>query len=121
MLLYGSTALHSAILGNNRTVVNVLLANKVDASISDQEGNTPLHLSTSKQLYNISQLLIDSGCKINEVTTGVKLYSAIRGNNKVDVQLLLKDNADANFKDKLGNTPLLIYLRLGDFLTFHSC
>ena len=38
----GSTALHSAIHGNNIAVVSVLLANKADASISDQQGNTCL-------------------------------------------------------------------------------
>ena len=106
----GSTALHSAIHGNNASVVKVLLANNVDAKISDQQGNTALHSSTSKQLYNISQLLIDSGCKVNWSNDECEtpLYSAIRGNNIAHVQLLLKNNADANFQDRRGNTPLHI-------------
>ncbi|XP_015779234.1 PREDICTED: ankyrin-3-like [Acropora digitifera] len=106
----GSTALYSAIHGNNAAVVKVLLANKADASIRDQQGNTALHSSTSKQLYNISQLLIDSGCKVNGSNDKgeTPLYSAIRGNNIAHVQLLLKNNADANFHDTSGNTPLHI-------------
>ncbi|XP_015765549.1 PREDICTED: uncharacterized protein LOC107344415 isoform X2 [Acropora digitifera] len=125
----GSTALHSAIHGNNASVVKVLLANNVDASISDQQGNTALHSSTSKQLYNISQLLIDSGCKVNGSNDECEtpLSSAIRGNTITHVQLLLKNNADANFQDRQGifrtdkEIPSLIYLWVKDFLGFHNC
>ena len=104
----GSTALQSAIHGNNAAVVKLLLANEVDVNIGDQQGNTALHSSTSKQFCYISQLLIDSGCEINGSNNRgeTPLYSAVRGNNIADVQLLLKNKADANFKGTLGNTPL---------------
>ena len=83
----GGTALRSAICGNNAAVVEVLLANKADANIADQQGNTVLHASTSKSLSNISQLLVDSGCKINRRNNRgeTPLHSAVRGNNVADV------------------------------------
>ncbi|XP_067020791.1 serine/threonine-protein phosphatase 6 regulatory ankyrin repeat subunit B-like isoform X2 [Acropora muricata] len=104
----GSTALHSAILGNNAAVVKVLLANEVNMNIGEQQGNTALHSSTSKKLSVISQLLIDAGSKINGSNDEgeTPLYSAIRGNSKAVVQLLLKNNADANFQDRRRNIPL---------------
>ncbi|XP_015768952.1 PREDICTED: ankyrin-3-like isoform X3 [Acropora digitifera] len=109
------TALHSAIHGNNAAVVKVLLANKADANIADQEGNTVLHISTCKEFCNISQLLLDSGCKINGRNNRgeTPLHSAVRGNNVVDVELLLKNNADANLHDASGDTPLHISMRDG--------
>ncbi|XP_044179068.1 ankyrin-3-like, partial [Acropora millepora] len=109
------TALRSAIHGNNAAVVKVLLANKADANIADQQGNTVLHLSTSKRFFNISQLLIDSGCKINGRNNSgeTSLHSAVYGKNVADVKFLLRNNADANIQDNQGNTLLHISTREG--------
>ena len=107
------TALHCAIHGNNAAVVKVLLANKADANIADQQGNTVLHSSTSKRFFNISQLLLDSGCEINGRNNRgeTPLHSAIRSKNTAIVKFLLKNNADANLMDYSGKTPLDISLR----------
>ena len=109
------TALRSAIHGNNAAVVEVLLANDADANIADQQGNTVLHSSTSKRFFNISQLLIDFGCKINVRNSigETPLHSAVRGKNLADVKLLLKNNADANIEDNEGNIPLHMSTREG--------
>ncbi|XP_015772601.1 PREDICTED: ankyrin-1-like isoform X2 [Acropora digitifera] len=111
----GRTALHSAIHANNAAVVEVLLSNKADANIGDQQGNTALHSSTSKRFFNISQLLIYSGCKINGRNDRgeTPLCSAVRVKNVADVKLLLQNNVDANLQDTLGNTPLHISTREG--------
>ena len=103
------TALCSAIHGNNANVVKVLLANKADANIADF-GYTPLHISTLEGLCDISQLLVDSGCKINVRNDDgeTPLHSAADGNNVADVNLLLRNNADANIQDAFGYTPLHI-------------
>ena len=84
--------------------------NNADANFQDTLRNNPLHISTGKGFSDISQLLIDAGCKVNGSNHKgeTPLYSAIRGNNKADVQLLLKNNADANFQDTSRNTPLHI-------------
>ena len=111
----GSTALDSAIHGNNVAVVNVLLANNADVNIFDQQGNTLLHSSTFKRFFYISQLLIESGAEINVGNNNgeTPLYCAVLGKNVADVKLLLKKNADANIRDTSGNTPLHISLAQG--------
>ncbi|XP_015765569.1 PREDICTED: uncharacterized protein LOC107344436, partial [Acropora digitifera] len=108
--LYSGTALDLATHGNNANVVKVLLANKADPNIADQQGNTVLHSSTSTGFFNISQLLVDSGCKVNGRNNNgeTSLHSAVRGNNVADVKLLLRNNADVNIENHQGNTPLHI-------------
>ena len=102
------TALRFAIHGKNAAVVKVLLANKADANIFDQQGNTVLHLSIFKRFFNISQLLIESGSEINVGNNKgeTPLYCAVLDENVVGVKLLLKNNADTNIQDRSGNTPL---------------
>ena len=104
------TALCSAIHGNNANVVKVLLANRADANIADLQGNSVLHSSTSKGFFNISQLLIDSGCKVNGKNNSgeTSLHFAVHCKNVADVKLLLRKNADANIQDTFGYTPLHI-------------
>ena len=104
------TALQSASHGNNAAVVKVLLANKADANIADQQGNTALHSSIFQRSFYISQMLIGSGCKINcrNDMGETPLHFAVRGKNAADVELLLMNNADANVQDILGKTPLHI-------------
>jgi len=107
------TALRCAIHGNNAAVVKVLLANKADPNIADQQGNTVLHSSTSKRFFNISQVLIDSFCEINGRNNRgeTPLHSAVLCKNVANVKLLLRNNADANIQDNEGNTPLHISTR----------
>ena len=85
------------------------------ANIQDKQGNTPLHISTLEGLCDISQLLVDSGCKIDgENNRGeTPLHSALRGKNIADAKLLLRNNADANIQDNQGNTLLHISTRDG--------
>ncbi|XP_067020792.1 uncharacterized protein [Acropora muricata] len=107
----GETPLYSAVRGKNVADVEVLLQNDADANIQDASGNTPLHISTFKGFSTISQLLIDPGCtEINRRSFigGTPLHSAVHGENVAEVELLLKNNADANIQDYQGNTPLHI-------------
>ena len=75
-------------------------------------GNTPLHISTGKGVFAISQLLINADCKINGSNDEgeTQLFFAIRRNDIAHVELLLMNNADANFQDRQGNTPSLYIL-----------
>ena len=122
------TALQSAIHGNNAAVVKVLLANKADANIGDQQGNTALHTSSFQRSFYVSQLLIGSGCKINwrNDVGETPLCLAVRGKNIADLELLLKNSADANIQDILGKTPLHIstgrgFSDLSQFLIDSGC
>ena len=107
----GETPLYSAVRVKNVADVELLLQNDADANIQDTSGNTPLHISTFKGFSTISQLLIDSGCtEVNRRSFigGTPLHSAVHGKNVAEVELLLKNNADANMQDYQGNTPLHI-------------
>ena len=107
----GETPLYSAVRVKNVADVELLLQNDADANIQDTTGNTPLHISTLKGFSTISQLLIDSGCtEINSRSFigTTPLHSAVHGKNVAEVELLLKNNADANIQDYQGNTPLHI-------------
>ncbi|XP_074624513.1 uncharacterized protein LOC141882463 [Acropora palmata] len=61
----GETPLHSAVGAKNVADVKLLLRNNADANIQDTFGYTPLQISALEGLCDISQLLVDSGCKIN--------------------------------------------------------
>ena len=79
----GETPLHSAVRGKNITDVKLLLKNNADTNLQDTLGNTPLYISTCEGFSNISQLLMDSGCKVNKRNSRYEtaLYSAVRGKN----------------------------------------
>ena len=107
----GETPLYSAVRVKNVADVELLLQNDADANIQDTSGNTPLHICTFKGFSIISQLLIDSGCtEINRRSFigRTPLHFAVHGENVAEVELLLKNNADANMQDYQGNTPLHI-------------
>ena len=94
----GSTALHFAILGNNAAVVKLLLTSNVNANVRDYWGDSLLHMSMREEFTNISQLLIDSGCQINARNNSGEspLHSAVHSANLAHVELLLKNNANAD-------------------------
>ena len=72
---------------------------------------------THEGFFEISQLLVDSGCKIN-VRNNVgetPLHSAVHRKHVADVKLLLKNNAEVNIQDGYGNTPLHISSHEGFF------
>ncbi|XP_015778948.1 PREDICTED: serine/threonine-protein phosphatase 6 regulatory ankyrin repeat subunit A-like [Acropora digitifera] len=111
------TKLHSCAKSNDvEMAIELVLNDGIDVNvarlrnITDNQGNTPLHTSTRKGLCDISQLLVDSGCKINARNDRgqTPLHSAVRGNNVADVEILLKNNAEVNIHNVSGNTPLHI-------------
>ena len=68
------TPLYSAIRGNNKADVQLLLKNNADANFQNPRKDTPLHVSTGEGFSDISQLLIDGGCKVNESNDEVKRH-----------------------------------------------
>ena len=94
----GESPLHSAVHSNNLAHVELLLKNNANVDVWDYSGKTPLHISTREGFANISQLLIDSGCEINARNDSGEspLHSAVHSNNLAHVELLLKNNANAD-------------------------
>lgn len=61
------TPLHLAIKPGNEKVVGLLLRAKVDCSLVDTGGNSPLHLAVKNNLYNMVEQLLQFGHKMKEV------------------------------------------------------
>jgi ankyrin repeat protein len=58
----GLTPLHSAVLGNQRNIVEMLLAKGVDVNAKDNHENSPLQYAVSKE---IAELLLANGADVN--------------------------------------------------------
>lgn len=48
----GFTPLHLAVIQGNMALVNMLLANKADVNVLDNEGHSVVHWATGKKLKN---------------------------------------------------------------------
>lgn len=48
----GFTPLHLAVIQGNMALVNMLLANKADVNVLDNEGHSVVHWATGKKLIN---------------------------------------------------------------------
>ena len=106
----GETALHSALFGGGKEMVELLLANKADVNAANNRGHTPLHNAAMSPLTSkeVAELLIahkaDANAKDKHGNTPLH---AAASNGSVNVaEVLLGVKADVGAKDKYGNTPL---------------
>lgn len=66
-----NTALHAAIAGaKSKEVIEFLLTNGADPTISDSEGHTPLHIAAFEGNIAIADLLLKNGAKIKNNNSG---------------------------------------------------
>jgi ankyrin repeat protein len=134
----GKTLLHLAVQNNNEKVVETLLKYKANVKILDKEKKPPLFYAESNK---IRDLLLTNGANPNDE---LYLHWALKtGNNELfnsllktevnaniedlsgrtpifycqkteDIVKLVQKNADINYKDKDGNTPLHKYFAAGN-------
>lgn len=112
---YKAGLLHSAAQSNNTDVLNSLVVEGVSLNILNQYGQSALHQAA---LYNASQavqILLNSDEVLVDLADSdgnTPLHdAALRGNVTV-IHLLLQNGADANRKNKRGETPLFIAEKL---------
>ena len=113
----GSTPLHRAIEGDlnaerktvNLEIIRLLIDKGADVNVKDDNENTPLHLSTNK---NIAELLISNGADVNAKDwSGETPLHRIISNEDLQldiIKLLIEKGADVNAKDEDDSTPLHI-------------
>ncbi|CAB0038587.1 unnamed protein product [Trichogramma brassicae] len=114
----GQTALHYALLGRDKTVVELLLRNGADPNLANVEGLTPLHLivkswSDNDELIGLFFKIVDEIQRTVQINAQDKLghtalHCALLRRDKTVVELLLRNGADPNLATKEGSTPLHI-------------
>jgi len=64
----GATPLHSAVVTGEKEMVELLLDNKADVSLTDEAGNTPLHYAAGMNNKPAMELLLARGARIDART-----------------------------------------------------
>lgn len=110
----GNNILHLAILRNEQQVLLLLMQNKVDVNIVNQDGNTPLYLAVKSNNKEVIDILIKNGANINAVNNNgdTSLHLAVAMNNEEIMKYLIAYQAELNVEDKDDNTPLHLAMHL---------
>ncbi len=98
--------LHWAVENGNTKTVKLLLDHAADPNLKNQDDDTPLHLSKSKE---IAELLLAKNADVKARNKSGRTplhHAASRQGAKALVELLLSKGAEANAADNLGQTPL---------------
>ena len=102
----GFTLIGLASFFGKKDIVELLLDRKADVNIPSNNDFrvTPLHSAAAVSQYEIAQLLLQNGAKINAVQmNGVTpLHSAANNGNVEMVKLFLENGADKNLRMKDG-------------------
>lgn len=106
----GLSPLHWAVDGGHIDVVQYILNDGMDVDDVDGISNwTPLmRLASLGGSIQMAQVLIDRGANVNKIDNedkSVLMLATLRGNEPL-VKLLLKNNADAQYKNKYGKNAL---------------
>ncbi|XP_078587226.1 uncharacterized protein LOC144868635 [Branchiostoma floridae x Branchiostoma japonicum] len=108
MRWHGDTALHAASAKGHDELVELLLKNGADLTMTNQHGDTALHAACAGGHGKVVELLIKNGADLNMTNQGgyTALHVSCRqGHGKV-VELLIKNGADLNVTDQHGDTAL---------------
>lgn len=112
---FGQTPLHLAFNANNTTAVMKLLRRGSNPNISDQEGNTALHLALIRRDAHLVTLIMTNsdsqvhGWRLNK-EGDAPLHIAVRNEDLASIWTLLDSGINPNVQDRSGRTPLMIAL-----------
>jgi len=114
---FGMTPLHQAALQDQNDCAELLLSNGAAVDARDQRGRTPLHVAALARCQDVAELLLNGGADVDarqgDGSTPLHVLLApsetdvpkVLKRRDAMVKLLLSKGADANLKDKKGNTP----------------
>lgn len=105
----GMTPLHWAVLNNKQPWVQALLESRSDINIKDNFGRTPLYLSLSRELTEITSLLQKFAVRVDG--WGL-LISETPDDNEIE-RLLDGGGISLEIKDRDGRTPLHLAIQAG--------
>uniref|UniRef100_A0A158R5E8 ANK_REP_REGION domain-containing protein n=1 Tax=Syphacia muris TaxID=451379 RepID=A0A158R5E8_9BILA len=113
-----STALLTAVVANNKKVVDFLLDNSTtNPNLSSSMGHTPLSIALfDKKNLSLANALVNHGADVNAKCGGVYLlHRALNTTNLQALQFLCRRNADLNVSDEKGMFALHIAANLPVF------
>ena len=107
----GMTALHKAVLGGHKDIVQLLLSKGASTEVMDSFGNTPLHLATCFGHTTLVELLLTEGASIEariamDLCNNTPLNIASREGHTRVVELLLTKGASVEVTNEDKHTPL---------------
>jgi ankyrin repeat protein len=103
----GATCLSWAIVGAGTNIVSVLLDHGADPNLFRKDATPPIVSATSRNMAPTVVALLAAGANVNAAENGdTALHRAVRNNNKVLVQLLLRSKPDLQLQDHDHKTAL---------------
>ncbi|KAL7298798.1 hypothetical protein TKK_0008542 [Trichogramma kaykai] len=111
----GDTPLHLAVKHENLEVVELLLRNGADPDFANEDGLTPLHIICQRKYDdNLAEMFLKINESISQTTLvdardsggNSPLHLALRRENRMAAEVLLRRGADPNSINKDGLTPL---------------
>ena len=110
-------ALHFASLFGHSEAARLLLEANARTDKSDNEGRTPMYISSGRGHLEVVRLLVEAKAdKEKSDRNGVTpIYVASAGGQLEVVKLLLEANADKNKADNHGATPIYIASECSQF------
>ncbi|KJV77018.1 ankyrin repeat domain-containing protein [Orientia tsutsugamushi] len=120
--MYGRTHLHLSVQSKQKEIINVLLEHNADATLQDNNRNTPLHLAAQGYNLKITEILLSYNKTIVDVQNNMdrtplhlaltrlvssQPVSSLLSTESLKVaQALLTHCANVNLQDENGNTAL---------------
>ena len=90
----GLKTFHKAVLGDCKTVVQLLLDNQVDVNLADEDGITPLHCAASSGATHVAELLLQRGADPSlKDKNGVRPMDLAKASGKKSMVALLEHYA----------------------------
>ncbi len=99
--------IHMAVSKGCFDIVELLVNNKVDLSIANQDHETPLDIAWQKKDSDILALLIKHGAQLNDYKKGITLCHLAAAQEELSViEILIQQGVELNAQDKEGLTPV---------------
>lgn len=101
-----ATALHFAAINGHLEIAELLIKNKADINIEVKRASA-LNIAIMRGHTKMAKLLIEKGSDLNsqDILGNTPLHNAIIKNNTQIVELLIKNKASKEIKNKKGKTP----------------
>lgn len=111
--LYGTTALHQAIINNNNNLIDLLIKYKADLSIPDYLGNNVLHFAIMEKNSKLLLKFLELGgidLNLTNLNGFIPLNLYLTEFEQYDDKILNKfiENSNLNIQNFNGNTSLLL-------------
>ena len=112
----GNNCLHIACMFSNKVLLNeYLIKNYADINSVNNQGESPLLITSREGDYDCLQLLIKNKADVNKVDNyGISPLITASLNGYLNcIELLIENNSDINYKDSSGSTSLIIAAKNG--------